>query len=195
MIEINLVPATLRKKENSGAGFWAAVNLPKEILLGVGGLFVVLLVLIHSVFIGAYILKFTHQLVYKTTWARMSPDKNNIDSISKELKDLKAKMVTIDDITSKKTFLWSQKLNMISNLLPKGVWLRKMTWNNTSLVIEGSAYSKLHDEMIIVGNYVSNLKKEDGFVKDFISVELSSVNRVKKSIVEVADFIITAKIK
>jgi Tfp pilus assembly protein PilN len=193
MIEINLVSANLRKKENRGAGFLRSIDLPREVLYGIGSLFVLFLVLTHLALLTVYMVKFSKQMVYKATWQKMLPDKNNIDSISQELKDLRTKMVTIADITSKKSTLWSEKLNILSDVMPKGVWLRRIVWDNNTMIIEGSAYSKLHDEITTVGNYVSNIKKNENFAKDFSSIELNSVTRSKKGMTEVADFKITAK--
>ncbi len=195
MIEINLVPVNLRQKERSGAGIWTSIDLPKEILLGVGSMVIILLVLIHLSLIGMYVAKLTQQLMYKGTWQKMLPDKNNVDSISQELRDLRTKTATINDITSKKAIVWSQKLNILSDIAPKGVWFKKILWDNSLLVLEGSAFSKLHDEITIVGNFVSTLKKDEGFAKDFSSIELNSIGRSKKGMMEVADFKITAKVK
>ena len=195
MIGINLVPPHLRKKSGKGLEVLASIDLPKEILLGAGSLFLLILILIHAVLLGLWTVKFVHQMAYRMVWQGMLPDKNNIDSISQQIKDLKSKMSIITDITSPKTTLWSQKLNIISDAIPKGVWLNKINWSNNTLIIEGSTVSRSNDEISLVGNFVSNLKKSDDFVKDFSSVELNSVNRAKKGMSEVADFIITAKVK
>jgi len=195
MIEINLVPVHLRKKEAGGIWSSVAIGIPKEILFGVGGIFIAFLVLMHGLLIGLWFIQSTRHAVYQAIWQKMSPDKNNIDSINKELKDLKNKISTVDDVTSKKAVSWSQKLNILSDAMPKGVWIKKIAWNNTVLTVEGSAVSNLHEEIAVVGNFVSNLKKEKSFVKDFSSLELASVTRSKKGVTETTDFIITAKIK
>ena len=157
MIEINLIPLNLRKKANQG-GFLQSIDLPKEILFGLGSMALILLVLIHVCLLGLYVVKLSQHFIYTSTWQRMLPEKKNIDSISQELKDLKAKMSTITDLTAKRSALWSQKLNILSDAMPKGLWLRKINWDNTALIIEGSAYSKFHDEITTVGTYVSNIK-------------------------------------
>ncbi|MEI7998097.1 MAG: PilN domain-containing protein [Candidatus Omnitrophota bacterium] len=196
MIEINLVPVNLRKKEAQGAGeTLALLNIPKEILLGFGSIFLSLLILIHLGLIGTWIVKFGQHLVYKVAWQKMLPDKSNLDSINQELQDLRGKTSIITDITSKKAMLWSQKLNVLSDVMPKGVWLKKITWKDNVVSIEGSVVSKFREEITIAGNFVSNLKKEEGFAKGFSSIELSSVNRSKKGMTEIVDFIITAKVK
>ncbi len=195
MIEINLVPSNLRKKENRGTEALTTIGLPKEVLFGMGGVFIAILILIHLVLFGMWGGKLVQYMMYKIAWQKMLPAKKNIDSINEERKELRDKMATITDITSKNAILWSQKLNILSDSIPKGIWLTKITWNNTVLTITGSAVSKFHDEIAIVGNLISNLKKEINFTKDFSSIELKSVTRSKKGMTEVADFIITARIK
>ena len=195
MITINLIPANLRKTTSAQAGFLQAIDLPKEILFGLGTLSISLLILLHLFLIGTYVVKLAQQMMYKATWEGMLPAKNTVDSISQELKSLRSKLSTINDITSKNAILWSQKLNILSDVVPKGVWFKKIVWDNKALMIEGSAFSKLHDEIPIVGSFVSILKKEENFVKDFLSVELNSVSRSKKGAVEVVDFKITAKVE
>ena len=195
MIEINLIPPQLRKKEGRGVGILSLIALPKQTLLGVGGLFVALLILIHALSAGMWVIKAVRHVVYKGVWQKMSPDKTTVDSINQEVKDLKSKMSTITDIASKKAFLWSRKLNILSDAMPKGIWIRRISWNNTVLTIEGSAVSRLHDEISLAGDFVANLKKQEAFAKDFSVVELGSITRGKKGVTELVDFTITAKTK
>ena len=195
MIDINLIPPQLRKKENRGIGILSSIDLPKQTLLGAGGIFAALLILIHVLLAGMWVIKATRHVVYKTVWQQMSPDKTTVDSINQEFKDLKSKMSTIADIASKKAFFWSQKLNILSDTIPKGVWIKRISWNNTVLTIEGSSVSRLHDEISLAGDCVANLKKQEAFAKDFSVVELGSVTRGKKGVTEMVDFTITAKTK
>ena len=195
MIEINLVPVNLRKRAGSAGNLLSVIDLPRGIVVGVGGLFVFILISIHLLLIGIWGVKFSKHHELESTWQKMSPDKQNLDSINSELKDIKAKTTTITDLTSKKSIRWSEKFNILSNVMPKGVWLRRIFWNNNVLTIEGNAVSKLDDEISLVGSFVANLKKEENFAKDFNSLELNSVTRSKKGSTDVADFTIIAKVK
>lgn len=193
MIEINLVPVNLRKKESQGAGLIRSIDLPKEIFFGLGSLLILLLIVVHVILLVVYLGKFSQSMMYKATWQQMQPEKKHVDDINQNMTDLRKKLATISDLTTKKAMLWSQKLNILSDSLPKGIWLNKISWTNNALTIEGNAYSKLHDEITIVGNFVSNLKRDANFSKDFLSIELNSVNRIKKGATEIAEFKITAK--
>jgi Tfp pilus assembly protein PilN len=193
MIEINLLPSHLRKKGSQGGGFLKSVDLPKEIFFGLGSIFIFLLVLIHLGLLSIYFAKLSQLMIRKAEWQKILPDKNRVDAVNQDLKDLNKRLAAINEINSKKAFVWSQKLNLLSDMAPKGVWFKRIVWNGNVFTVEGNAFSKLHDEIAIVNSFVSNLKKEPNFAKDFASIELNSVNRVKKGPTEIADFKIVAK--
>jgi len=170
MIQINLSPNRLNK--NLSGGVLSSIELPREILIGLGGLCLTVLIALHLLLMGGYVIQLTQQIIYKITWQKMLPEKKNIDSIGQEIKDLRAKITTINEITSKKAIVWSQKLNSLSDQLPKGLWLKSILWDSKIMVIEGSAYSKQHDEINIVGSFAANLKKDEGFARDFRRLSL-----------------------
>ena len=60
MIDINLVPSHLRKKNSLMAEM--PLNLPKEIFLGVGGVLIALLLLVHVVLGIIWLLKVAPQV-------------------------------------------------------------------------------------------------------------------------------------
>ena len=193
MIKINLVTDSLKKQEHPGLGLMDQIELPKEVLLGVGSIFIAGLLLVHAVLAGAWITAESRHISYQISWQKMLPDKSKIDSISQEFKDLQFKISTIDDFAVKKSMMSSRNLNVLSDLMPKGLWLKKIIWDDKAFVIEGSGFSKFNDEITIINDFVSKLNKDEGFIKDFSSIELNSVMRNKKGVLEVVDFKITAK--
>ncbi len=193
MIEINLIPVNQRKKDSGASQALVFLDLPKEFVLGCSSLFIFVLIAIHLVLLGIWFTKSARLKIAETQWQNMSTDKKSLDLISKNIKESKAKIVMINDNVTKKSLMWSQKLNILSDSMPKGVWFRKISYSNNSLTIEGNAYSKAHDEIATIGNFVSNLKKDTVFIKDFESLELNTITRVKKNETEIADFSITAK--
>lgn len=193
MIKINLAPSNI--KNNDQQGLLKSLDLPREILIGLGGLVLTVLIAFHLLFLAGYVIELAKQIVYRVTWQGMLPDKKNIDSISQEMRELRSKIATINEVTAKKSVTWSQKFNLLSDQIPKGVWLTRILWDGKTLVLEGSAYSRFRDEINLVGNFVAALKKEESFMKDFVSVELSSVIRAKRASVEIVDYKVTAKAK
>ena len=69
---------------------------------------------------------------YNAQWQKVLPDKTVLDSINKESRDLKKKINMISDMTTKKSVLWAPKFNAISDALPRGLWIRKMTLDKTA---------------------------------------------------------------
>ncbi len=195
MIVINLVPEHLRKKSAGGLLSSIGLDIPREVVLGIGGAFIVLLVAAHVSLLAVQSAQGMRLGLVKVRWERLLPDRNRIDVLGTELMGLRKKVTTIIDITSHGTGPWSRKMNVLSDALPKGVWLRKIGLDSGILTLEGSAFSKTQSEIVTLGNFVANLKKEGAFADDFSSIEVQSIQRGKRGPTEVADFVITAKLK
>ncbi len=195
MIVINLVPEHLRKKSAKGVLSSMGLGIPREVLLGVGGAFVAFLVVAHVLLLAAQSVQGVRLGLVKARWEKLLPDRNRIDAIGTELRGLRKKATTIIGITSARTGPWSRKMNVLGDALPKGVWLKKINLDKGTLTLEGSTFSKTQSEIVTVGDFVANLKKEGAFADDFLSIEVQSIQRSKRGPTEVVDFVITAKLK
>lgn len=194
MIDINLIPPALRKKSGAPLSF-LAINIPQEILFGVGGGLILLMLTVHLLLGVIWLGSMGSLTSYRVHWQKVLPDKNILDAINKEFLDLNKKIAAISDVTVKKIVVWSPKFNAISDALPRGMWLRKIVLDKVGLTMEGSVVSKNHDEISNVGNFVSVLKQDEGFMRDFSSLEVNSIQRGKRNSIEVADFTVMAKLK
>lgn len=194
MIDINLIPAALRKNGQGNLNS-LMINIPHEILLGVGAGLILLLLTVHLLLGVVWLAGFGqlsfHQLQYK----KLLPDKTVLDAINGESRDLKKKINIIADMTTKKSVRWAPKFNAISDVLPRGLWIRKMTLDQSGLVTEGSVVSKTQNGINNVGSFLSALRQNDDFMKDFSSLEVNSIQRSKVNAVEVTDFTVMAKLK
>ena len=193
MIKINLVPEHLRKKHKTPVFPTVTFNLPAEATIGLfGGLFVLLFMVHLSLFLITY-KKIVQKKRLDRIWEELLPDKQRIDRVSNELRSLQGKKTAIEKITKGQRILWSPKLNAISDSIPKGVWLNKIMLEQGVFTIEGSAVSKLADEMMSVGNFTSNLKVQAQFADHLKNLEVGSIQRRKIDAVEISDFSVTAK--
>lgn len=192
MIEINLVPPHLRKKKKSSLG--AAFNIPKETIIGLIGGLLVLLLLSHIVLQALIFVRYAQHKSYQKQWESINPDKEKVDVIISELRSLQAKTKALNEITYDKRTLWAPKLNTLSDNIPREVWLTRISLENETLLIQGSAVSKVRNEMVSVGNFVSTIKEQKGFQEDLATMELGSIQRRNIKAVEVVDFVITAKL-
>ena len=195
MIDINLVPEHFRKKPKSKIFSLDIFDFPKETIIGfIGGLFV-LLFAVHSFLQIIIFIKFVQHAREKKQWEHILPEKSKADVVINELRSLQSKISSIEKIKSDKRIFWAQKLNDLSDSISKGVWFNKVSFNETVLLIDGSAVSKTKDEMISVGDFVANLKNKKSFMNGLQNIELGSIQRRQLKSVDVVDFILTSKLK
>jgi len=194
MIDINLIPAGLRK-DSKGKANSLTINISHEILVGVGAGLVFLLLMVHLILGGIWLMGMGHLSHAKAEWQKVLSNKIALDSMTKESGDLNKKIKTISDMTTKKSIRWAPKFNAISDHLPSGLWIRRMTLDKIGLTIEGSVVSRSQNEINNVGLLLSDLRQDDNFMKDFSSLEVNSIQRGKNNVVEVTDFTVTAKLK
>ena len=195
MIEINLVPGHLRRKRKSKAKTAERLHIPREKLIGLGGGFIVILI-VADILLQVFILvKYMHFKNLKSQWEEIRPEKENTDRVITELRVLENKQRSTSKIAMGKNILWAEKLNQISDSVPRGVWFRKVSLVNDALIIEGSAVSNQKDEMINVHEFTSNLKNNRNFLNEFSGIDLGSIQRRNIKKLDIADFTITAKIK
>jgi len=194
MININLIPTALRKdgKRNVNS---LTINIPKEMLLDVGAGLILLMGTVHLLLGVVWLGGMGHLSSDRANWQKVLPDKILLGSINKESGTLKEKINMIADMTTRKSVLWSHKFNAISDALPRGLWIRKMTLDKIGLVVEGSGVSKTQNEINEVGLFLSTLKQNNNFMKDFSSLEVNSIQRDKTNAIEVTDFTVMAKVK
>jgi hypothetical protein len=193
MIDINLIPPALRN-DGKGSGNSLTINIPKDILLGVGSGLILIMVTVHLV-LGVMWLMGSSRLSYcNAQWGKVLPDKVVLDAIYKESADIKKKYNMIADMTTKKALMWAPKFNTISDVLPSGLWIRKMVLDKVGLTMEGSVVSKSQNEINNVGLFLSALKQNNDFMKGFSSLEVNSIQRAQNNAVEVTDFTVMAKL-
>ncbi len=193
MININLVPPHLRKKQKGK--LLGKVNIPLEVIIGSGGGLLVLLGVIHVLLLFVNIGKLAQHKSLQGQWEAMRPGKENVDSVVNEMRAFEGKYKAIEEIAGKSHLSWSQKLNILSDSLSRGVWLKKISLNDEMLFIEGSAIPKEATEIISIHRLTSGLKANEAFSKHFSDLELGSIQRRKIKTVEIADFVITMKVK
>lgn len=193
MISINLLPETLRKKKSSLFQD-DRLAIPKEIIIGVGAIVVFLLLLTHGVLGYIQISKSLEYKKLSNEWKSFEKDRNNIENLLNQLNELRAKKDLLSPLMSEDV-RWAHGLNVISDALPQGVWLRKIELKEGQLFIHGSAVSKSESEMLSVGDFVSALKAEEEFASDFEQIDVGVIKRRDQGTVSLVDFSVNAKVK
>ena len=128
MININLVPPHLKKKTKSK--LLGKVNIPLEVIIGSGGGLLVLLGIVHVLLLFVNIGKLAQHKSLQGQWEMMRPGKENVDSVVNEMRVFQGKYKAIEEIAGKSDLSWAQKLNVLSDSLPRGIWLKKIALND-----------------------------------------------------------------
>ena len=185
MIEINLLPEEMWRQKKGYFKFDLADIARAKFLAG--GIFagaMALLVIIPA--LGANIRK--HQILELLEKEKnIMQQKTNVEAINNEITVLKVKLNALDGIT-KRRFLWSRKLNELSDLVLPGIWFNRIGAElDNNLTIEGSVISKNEEAMASVGKFIKNIKDDGLFFGDFSDIKLESVQRKnidKRDVVE-----------
>lgn len=194
MIDINFVPIELRKKKRSSR-FPGGVNIPLEVIIGVGGGLLMLLICVHIFLFALNVQKIAAHKTLQNKWNAILPEKEKVDFVINHMRELQSRVGAIGDATKVDGIIWAQKLSILSESLPRGVWIKKFELTDSMLFIQGSAISRLNQEMFEVHQFTSNLKASEDFLKGLDDLELGSIQSQKVSTTEVADFLITANLE
>lgn len=188
MITINLLPEELRPKEKKKALLTKDI-VPKIISGGI-----IILVSLHIFLVLVYLLQSYRLGNLNNAWPKISLEKNKADSLKKEISFLEENVKTIENLTTKR-ISWSWKLYKISQVLPRGVWLRQLSLASSNFNLQGSVVSLKQEEMTLIGKFLDSLKIDPEFLKDFKDLELGSIQRREIKGFEVSDFNISANLR
>lgn len=194
MIEINLAPYSLRKNKKGKLSL-KEFNIPLEIVIGLGGGLIVLLVLAHVFLLVINIRNVAQHKEFKEEMEAVSPGKQRVEKVINELRALQSTQKAVEDILPERKISWAQKLNILSDSIPRGVWLKRVNLEGDVLLIEGSAISTDNEAMINVHQFTSTLKSQREFLEHFSDLELGSIQRRKIRQMDIADFMITVRLK
>ena len=195
MIVLNLLPDSLKKKRKTELSGDNVFNIPQEIFVAVGGGICILLILADILSAGMLLTKYSQNKFYQSQWQRILPDKNAVDALSKEMRESKKTTKALEDIILGQGLAWSNQMNLISDSLPKGVWLTKISLNDKKLTIEGKAVSKTHNDMAQVTDFVANLKKNNDIMSQYQGFEIDTIQRGRIQSLDVTDFVLGAPLK
>lgn len=224
MIEINLLPEELRKKQVTRI---ALPELPvKKALITVGGGVVALQIL-------ATLLAFwvaAENAVSRQQLAALTEATKQTIELKKKSSALQGRVREYEEI-SRRPFRWAGLLSALTEAMTKGVWLRalrvedmvvaapappeeqkaaKKTGKSSKaserraaaaktltvqvMKIEGSVIAP-GQETAYVGKFLKSLKDNAGFSRIFVDAELSNVTQRKIQTYEVYDFVISCRFK
>ncbi|MDD3374849.1 MAG: PilN domain-containing protein [Candidatus Omnitrophica bacterium] len=194
MIKINLIPEELQKKKKGQIFKKILKVIPLETLVGTAAGVLILLIGVHVLLQISIFLKLASYGQHKAHWTSIAPEKGSVDKVLENLQILKKRIDVVEKITVEKRIFWAEKLNAISDAVPQGVWLDKISLSKNIFLIKGSAVSKKNDEMTSVGNFSSSLKEREEFMFGLQDIEVGSIQRRDIHSTQIADFVITLRL-
>jgi hypothetical protein len=189
MIEINLLPEELRKKES------VKIVLP-EIPVQKA------LVPAVLVFLGLQIL-FNLFSFYKRgelVWVEReltSFKKNNADilGLKDQIRGVRSSLQAAEAVLQRK-FFWTSFLNALSSSMTKGIWFRNLSLSEDSkvLALEGSVIGK-GQETAYIGRCLKECKDNAFFKGIFEDIEVTNIVEKKVKEFDVYDFLLHCRFK
>jgi Tfp pilus assembly protein PilN len=189
MIEINLLPQELKikakKKERQIKS--------RQILYFIPLLFIILL-LVHGYLIGVLVFKNIQLTALNNKWQKLQPQVKTLEEFKEKYELVSQDSRVIQQLT-KQRISWAKKLNKLSFNLPSGVWFNEILVTAKDFTLKASVVSLQKDEMNLINQFIENLKKDNDFFSDFSNLELNSVQKNIIGGYDVADFVLSGKLK
>lgn len=207
MIEINLLPEELRKKETVKITM-PDIPIKKTLFLTAGAVVgVQLLFTLFTVY-----LRFDHGRL-EGRIASLKESGKEILAQKAETAAIFTRLREIRSVTGRK-FNWASLLAATTNSMTKGVWLRalfvtgeepkktgapametdKKTGGERYLVLEGSAVGQ-GQETAFIGKFLKQLKEDPLYAELFSEIKPYNINQRRLKDVDVYDFMIYCKFK
>ena len=120
--------------------------------------------------------------------AGLKPHQEELVKLQRFLETLKGQESALQTL-SKGGGLWAQRLNIISDATPEGVWFTEMILDpQKGLLLRGSAIGRSDPGMVNVGRFVHSLKADPIFMAMVKDIQIESIKRVQEGDVEVMQF-------
>jgi hypothetical protein len=182
MLEINLLPEELQKKDK-------ATGIETEYFLYIGQWLIAIFLAIHIVLCGLWIFKTLQLRILNYKWIKLEPKRKILASLKGSPGASAEARMTGQRIS------WAEKINKLSEHLPSGIWFNNLSLSPKELSLKCSVVSLTKEEMLLINQFLSNLKNDATFFKDFVKVDLGTMNRKMCGSYEVLDFILTFPLK
>lgn len=187
MIEINLLPEELKAKTKK-------MGIEPNYFLYLIPLVFGVLICVHIYLVALSITRNYQFRLLNNKWQGLEPQRKIWENFKKEHEILSADAKAIQQLTSIR-INWAEKLNGLSLNLPSGVWFSELSLDRKDLVLKALVLSLQKEELNLINKFLDNLKNDNVFFKDFINLELTSVQRKTIGGYEVVDFILAGKLE
>jgi Tfp pilus assembly protein PilN len=197
MIEINLLPEDLRRKEG------VRLSLPEWPKLKAYALTAGALIALQALVTVFAFYQKLEILAVRTQIASIKKENPELVARKEETAVIGARLKQIDFLTTRR-FRWSVMLSRLAHSMTKGVWLREFSVQAPAearaeetapasppgaqrLKLSGSAVGA-GQETANIGKFVKSLEENERFAEFFEEIEVSNINQRKVKDFDVYDF-------
>jgi Tfp pilus assembly protein PilN len=193
MVQINLLPVTAKKKRQTKIELRIKVGPLIFALVGV-----ILVVVVCWTILGIRLSGQRKQLTQQQEQlGTLKSSLKDLDQQNQDKKQFQRRLEFLEAELKREVF-WAESLNRLSNLVPPGIWFKKISLQTTkekllkkyvSLRIDGSVISLRGEEMIdLISGFMNALKKDELFSEQFSEIKLLSSKRSKSGKLEIMNF-------
>jgi hypothetical protein len=205
MIEINLLPDELKKKESPFAHLSLPIfNMQKLPVLSIAAAFAGLLVVVQVLVIAMNIHSKVTLNELEKKYADITPKKREADALKAKSDAITKRVTAIDELMGKR-FSWARKLSALSDSMSPGIWLNELEYDERPLVnlkagkgkasgmpgrllMNGFAAGSGEQGLALIGKFITSLKENEAFYSDFSDIELIASKSDKAEGQEVMNF-------
>ena len=189
MIEINLLPEELKKKDAIKISLPAG-EIQKTLKLAAAGLLVLQILFLVFAFSKRTELGWVNRSI-----GILKEENKEIAALKTQTQATQTHLHQMETLTGRK-FSWTLLLNSLSSSITKGVWLRSFSISDDHkiLKLEGSVIGQ-GQETAYVGRFIKALKEDAVFNSIFEESELSNMAGKKIKDVDVFDFALNCRFK
>ena len=192
MIEVNLLPEELRKKDER-IDILAELPIQRGAIIFVIAFFVIqCLASVYAFYLSSHF-KATQAKIEKMTLANKQITEQKAFTMAVK------KKIEKGEVVAHRPFYWAAFLNALSDSTTKGIWFTSISVFNdgkvSQLKLQGSVYSGGGEETAYIGKFIKELKSNAFFNEVFEEIQLPPINQKKIKDFDVYDFTILCNFK
>jgi len=189
MIEINLLPEELRPKEEE-----LIIIQIRQALIFILPLVFGLLIIIHLFLGGSLLYKKLQYRSLNKKWAQLEPRRKMAEAWQDQGRMSSKQFEDIYRLIDQRITI-SDKMQVLTEALPNGIWFNNLSFKQKEFYLEGSVVSLKKDQMSLLNLFLSRLKEDSSFFKDFVRLELGRMRMRRIGGFSVMDFVMEGNLK
>jgi len=190
MIKINLLPEELSQKKAARSFLPQAKQLLIYILPAAFGL----LLAIHLLLAGLFLIKSVQYKALNSKWTKFSVERQEVNEWKRQYNFSSQQSEQVNKLLIQRITV-SDKMQSLLGALPSGVWFNRLNLKEKEFSLKGSVVFLESEQMRMLNLFLSQLKKDKSFFKDFISLELGRVKMRTLGAYSIMDFTLEGKLK